>query len=79
MALLNVEMLRDRDIPVTFLAGDSGDNPMFAERKVPVIALEEQTLLDAGLGSAALRGLHNPRGLRVIGEWIKDHDDPNTV
>jgi glycosyltransferase involved in cell wall biosynthesis len=79
LALLEVELLRQRGVSVTYVTGDAGGNPLFAEFGVAVVALGEQRLLDAGLGSASLRGLHNRMTASVVGDWIRRNDTPETV
>ena len=79
IALLAVKLLRQRDIAVTFIAGDDGDNPLFAEEHVPIVAMAGRRLLDASSRSAALHGLYNRRTISVVSDWIRRNDTLDTV
>jgi glycosyltransferase involved in cell wall biosynthesis len=79
IALLAVKLLRQRDIAVTFVAGDDGDNPLFAEEHVPIVAMAGRRLLDASSRSAALHGLYNRRTISVVSDWIRRNDTFDTV
>ena len=79
LALLSARLLWERGIPVTLLAGDAGENPALAAVGIPVHALGGSTLLQAGAAASLGRGLYNPATVRLVGEWIRRHDDPGTV
>jgi glycosyltransferase involved in cell wall biosynthesis len=78
-ALLEVDVLRRRGVKVTYVTGDAGDNPMFDALDVPVVALGEHRLLEAGLLAGGLRGLRNPRTEAVFGDWVRRNDTPDTI
>jgi glycosyltransferase involved in cell wall biosynthesis len=79
LALLSAKLLRRRGLRVTFIAGDSGNNPSLSEDNIPVIAMGERRLLEAGPRSTMLRGLYNHRTLSLVGHWIQRNDTPDTV
>jgi len=79
LALLEAELFRRRRVPVTFIAGDAGGNPDFARDGVSVVALGQQRLIEAGVQSAALRGLFNHSALATLSDWIVRNDTPDTV
>lgn len=72
-----VRELRDRDIPVTFIAGDAGDR--FDRDDVEFLPLHGKPLLERSRMGAVTRGLYNPRAYRVAREWIARNDTPGTV
>lgn len=79
LALLSARLLQARGIPVTYLAGDEGENPALAEAGIPVHALGGKRLLEAGALASLRRGLYNPATLDLVGDLIRRHDDPGTV
>jgi glycosyltransferase involved in cell wall biosynthesis/polysaccharide pyruvyl transferase WcaK-like protein len=79
LALLEAELFGRRNMPITFITGDAGGNPDFDSLGVSVVAVGQQRLLEAGVPSAALRGLYNRRALAALSDWIVRNDTPNTV
>ena len=79
IALLAVKLLRQRGIAVTFIAGDDGDNPLFAEEHVPIVAMGGRRLLDASSRLPALYGLYNRRTTSIVSDWIRRNDTFDTV
>jgi glycosyltransferase involved in cell wall biosynthesis len=71
--------LRARDVPVTMIVGDNGDNPELVALGVEIVALDQQLLLDAGKAKAFARGLFNPSTKRIVGDWIARNDTPRTI
>lgn len=78
LALLSAGLLRARGLPVTYLAGDEGRNPVLDEAGIPVHALGGRRLLEAGALASLRRGLYNPATLDLVGDLIRQ-DDPGTV
>jgi glycosyltransferase involved in cell wall biosynthesis len=79
LALESIRGLRRRGLDVTLICGDDGDNPELAALGVPVVALGEKRLIEAGTASVLARGLYNRRTTGVIGPWIRRHDAAGTV
>ena len=79
LALLEAELFARRGLPITFIAGDAGDNPDLERLGVPVVALGQHRLLESGPAPAALRGLYNRRAVQTLADWIERHDTPETV
>lgn len=79
LALASVRHLRAAGIPVTFITGDDGNNPELQHLGVEVLAMRQHLLLDAGIGTAFIRGLYNPRTIKIVGGWIDRNDTPGTV
>jgi glycosyltransferase involved in cell wall biosynthesis len=79
LALLEVDLLRQRGVPVAYLTGDTGQNPLFDRLNVPVVGLGERRLLNAGFSVAALRGLRNTKTEALLGDWIRRNDTPDTI
>lgn len=72
-----IRQLRDRDVPVTFVAGDSGVN--FKRGDVDFVALQGKPLLDRSKAGALTCGLYNHRAYRAASDWIARYDTPTTV
>ncbi len=79
LALLEAELFCRRGMPVTFIAGDAGDNPDLGRCGVSVVALGQQRLLEAGVPPAAFRGIYNRRALATLADWLARNDTPATV
>lgn len=79
LALLSVRQLRAQGIAVTYVCGDSGDNPELAELGVTVVAAGSAGLLKRGFGDAMTRGIYNTATRDMLARFIADHDDPGTV
>ena len=72
-----IAQLRDRHVPVTFIAGDSGAN--FKRADVDFIALHGKPLLERSKAGALARGLHNHSAYLAVKDWVTRHDTPGTV
>lgn len=72
-----ISQLRERNVPVTFIAGDSGVN--FRRSDVDFIALQEKPLLERSAPGAFTQGFYNHRAYRAVKGWIAQHDTPGTV
>jgi glycosyltransferase involved in cell wall biosynthesis len=79
LALASVRALRARGVPVTFIAGDNGENPELRDLGVEVVPMGQALLLDAGMGEAFFRGLYNRRTIAVVGDWIARNDTRHTI
>jgi len=69
--------LRQRGVPVTFIAGDDGAN--FAAEGVEFIPLGGKALLDRGKLDAFTNGFYNRDAARRTREWIAANDTPGTI
>ncbi|MCJ2183287.1 glycosyltransferase family 4 protein [Novosphingobium sp. 1949] len=69
--------LRERDLAVTFFAGDDGGQ--FHRQDVEFIALGGKALLDRSPFGALTLGLHNPSVRRRLARWIARNDTPGTI
>lgn len=69
--------LRERNIPVTFFAGDSGAK--FGRADVEFIPLHGKALLERSRLGAFTTGFFNPPSLFRLREWIATRDTPGTV
>lgn len=72
-----IDQLRQRDIPVTFIAGDAGG--AFTRGDVEFLPLNGQPLLERSKVAAVTKGLYNRRAYRATYEWIARNDTPGTV
>ena len=79
LALLSAGLLRDRNIPVTLLAGDAGCNPELAARGVEIVGLGGARLHDAGWTRSLLGGVYNFSAAAMVKGWIEANDTPTTV
>ncbi|WP_170168742.1 glycosyltransferase family 4 protein [Rhodovulum iodosum] len=79
LALLLVELLRARGVPVTFIAGDTGDNPRLAEIGVDIVALGEVPLLGRGKLEALRKGIDNPAAREMVARFVAETDTPGTI
>ena len=72
-----IERMRERGIPVTFIAGDAGAN--FRRDDVEFISLHGKALLDRSRMGALTLGLYNPAAFAAVRGWIARNDTPGTV
>lgn len=79
LALASVRALRARGVPVTFIAGDSGENPELRDLGVEIVPMGQALLLEASMGEAFFRGLYNRRTISVAGDWITRNDTHRTI
>ncbi|MGL4635486.1 MAG: glycosyltransferase family 4 protein [Beijerinckiaceae bacterium] len=79
IAINCAELIAARGIPVTFLTGDNADQSPLTESGVSVECLGGKHIMDGGRGSAALRGLYDPRTRAALERWIAANDDNRTV
>jgi glycosyltransferase involved in cell wall biosynthesis len=78
LALLEVKLLRELGVSVVFVTGDAGDNPLFGELGVPVVALGGRRLLEGGAG-ATMSGLYNRRARDLLASRFAQTDTPQTI
>ena len=76
LALLEASLMRERGVAVAFATGDAGDNALFDELGIPVVALGGSRLLDKG---AFFSGLYNRRTVEVLAPHFADADTPQTI
>lgn len=79
LALLSAFEFRKRGYAVTYLTGDSGNNPALQEAGVEVVGLGQDRLLGRGRLAAFASGLYNRDARRLIADWIAANDTPGTV
>ena len=79
IALASARLLRERDIPVTFLSGSDAVAGDLATRGVRVAVLGGRHILERNALSAAARGLFDPTTNAALERWIAAHDTPDTV
>jgi glycosyltransferase involved in cell wall biosynthesis len=79
LALMSAEDFARAGHHVTWICGDAGENPMFAERGIEVVALGGRRLLDqSGLKTLAT-GLRNTAARDMVARFVTDHDTLETV
>jgi glycosyltransferase involved in cell wall biosynthesis len=79
LALASAQAFRERGLPVTLMAGDTGANAALADAGVEVIALGQARLLASPRRRAAVTGLYNTEARRMVADWIARFDTPGTV
>jgi glycosyltransferase involved in cell wall biosynthesis len=79
IALASAKLLRQRNIPVTFLSGDSGSNSELRELGVDVVSLGGMHIMEGARGAAAVRGIFNARTRAALDHWINVHDTDGTA
>jgi glycosyltransferase involved in cell wall biosynthesis len=79
LALLSARLFRARDIPVTWLAGDDGQNPEFGDLGIEVQAAGGRELLAQGRLSAVRRGISNPDSADLVAHFVAERDTARTI
>ncbi|HVH82157.1 MAG TPA: glycosyltransferase family 4 protein [Stellaceae bacterium] len=79
IALASARMVRQRGIPVTFLAGSGQIDRELEASGAAVELLGGHHLLEQGAAAAMIRGLFDPATKVALNRWIADHDTPGTV
>ena len=79
LALLSAQLFRARGLPVTFIAGDAGENAELSAAGVEIVALGQVRLEATGFATALVGGLFNRAAAAMITHWIESHDTPGTV
>ncbi len=79
LAVLSARLLRQRNIPTTFIAGDDGDDGALAGLGVTLVPMGQKLLLDAGALRVMKRGLYNTEVRNKIAAHIAAHDTPGTI
>lgn len=79
LVLLLLKLLRSRDIPVTLIVGDDGENPLFSELGLDVVPLGQKELLKGNLLRTAVSGIDNAPASKLVQDWIARNDTPGTV
>lgn len=72
-----IGQLRDRRVPVTFIAGDAGAR--FKRDDVEFLPLHGKPLLERSRAGAVTKGFYNHRAYVATSEWIARNDTPGTV
>lgn len=79
IALASARLLRERDIPVTFLAGSEAIDANLEGLGVAIAVLGGRHLLERSSGTAFARGLFDPTTNAALARWIEANDTPGTV
>jgi glycosyltransferase involved in cell wall biosynthesis len=79
LVLMLIRLLRSRNIPVTIIVGDEGDNPLFFDLEVDVVRLGQKELLKGNPFRTAINGIDNSSASALVGDWIAQNDTPGTV
>jgi glycosyltransferase involved in cell wall biosynthesis len=79
IALASAKLLRERNIPVTFLSGSDGVERDLDAYGVSVSVLGGRHLLERKAPSALARGLFDPATNAALARWIDANDTPRTV
>lgn len=79
LALRQIALLRERHVPVTFVAGDAAPPASLRGLDVEYVGLGAARLRDSPAARAAVQGIwHRRAGLRIA-RWIAEHDTPRTA
>ena len=79
LALASARWLREREISVTFIAGDDGGGSDLPAHGAELVTLGERALLQNAPRRSFASGLYNPRARDLIEGWIRRNDGPNVV
>ena len=79
LALLSIQLLRQRGVPVTYICGDDGNNDQLAALGVTVIAAGLLSLLDKSRADAMVHGVYDNQTHDLVASYIAEHDSPGTV
>jgi glycosyltransferase involved in cell wall biosynthesis len=79
LVLLLLRLLRAREIPVTLMVGDDGENPLFSELGLDVVSLGQKELLKGNLLRTGVSGINNAPAGKLVHDWIARNDTPGTV
>jgi glycosyltransferase involved in cell wall biosynthesis len=79
LALMSVRLLRARDVPVTYICGDSGLNDELTALGVEVIAANQKPLLERATLDAMKSGIHNPGAQVLVADYVRDRDSSGTI
>jgi glycosyltransferase involved in cell wall biosynthesis len=79
LVLLLLRLLRSRDIPVTMIVGDDGNNPLFSEEGADVVRLGQKELLKGNPFRTVVNGIGNSSASALVGDWIARNDTPGTI
>lgn len=79
IAIESARMLSRRNIPVTFLTGDFGNNSPLRSADIQINSFDGTDLLSAPRFEAVLRGLYDNRARQFLQSWIANNDTPGTI
>ena len=79
LAVLSARLLRERGVPVTFVAGDDGAGEGLSALGVELVTVGGRPLLEEGRAKAMLRGIRNEAARGTLAGWVRERDDPGTV
>lgn len=79
LALLSVQLLRERGFAVTYICGDDGNNEELASLGVEVIAAGNVSLLQKSRTDALIHGVYDGKTRDVVANYIENHDTPGTI
>lgn len=78
-ALASERLLRDRGVPVTFIAGDDARSSDRESVPAEGVNIGGKHILALSPAIAALKGLHNSEAGSAISKWIDTYDTSRTV
>jgi glycosyltransferase involved in cell wall biosynthesis len=79
LALLSVQLLRQRGVAVTYICGDDGDNDALVDLGVEVIAAGNVSLLQKSKADAMIKGIYDKKTRDLVAHYIENHDKPGTI
>jgi len=79
LALMSAELLRARDIEVTYICGDAGDNAALRELGVEILPLAGRELLQQSRLASVVKGINNRAACDLVAGFIATRDTPETV
>ncbi|MDS9468770.1 glycosyltransferase [Paracoccus sp. MBLB3053] len=79
LAILSAELLVERGISVTFVAGDEGTGAQLTSAGVEIVALGGRGLVTETPLRAATHGIYNPAARDLLAGWIATNDSPGVV
>ncbi|MDG1117190.1 MAG: glycosyltransferase [Flavimaricola sp.] len=79
MALLATRLLRERDVSVVFVTGDTGENEYLRSHGVEVVSFGGTPLLQGSRIATARNGLWNSRARAFLAHWIAQNGRPDDV
>ena len=78
LARLSAQLYRDLGFEVTYIAGGAAGDEDELEG-IEVLEVGSDSLLRGARLKSMIRGIHNPKTVDVIANWIREHDTPNTA
>lgn len=79
LALLSIQLLRERDFAVTYICGDDGNNAELSALGVEVIAAGNVSLLQKGRADAMIHGVYDRKTRDLVARYIDNKDTSGTI